>query len=251
MDIIKELDSSLSAYYAEVMQRTKQKVSGEEYKKLENHHYSVFYTNPYNTLKQGDFYFLGLNPAGQGLDPQDLFFKKERQDHCAYLHDKEWGTRGEIHRGRIKELLMKVLEYTDKPHPEDDIKTIFSSNIYFLCSPSTKSLFKYDFDIEYFFNWHKRFLSLVKPKYIICNGNARGIVSAFGSIQAMLEVKNDDVRVDHYTKSKMFNLKSFTTTYNGKKTIVIGVPHLSRHKLVNSSVGQRLYNDIEKLIKSY
>jgi hypothetical protein len=49
----------------------------------------------------------------------------------------------------------------------------------------------------------------------------------------------------------MFNLKSFTTTYNGKKTIVIGVTHLSRHKLVNSSVGQRLYNDIEKLIKSY
>ena len=49
----------------------------------------------------------------------------------------------------------------------------------------------------------------------------------------------------------MFNLKSFTTSFDGKKVLVLGVPHMSRHKTDNKTVGSQLYEDLEKLIKRY
>jgi len=62
--------------------------------------YSIFYTNPLHTLKEGKVYFMGLNPAGEycndenykcmyGFDNSLNYYKNLKENYCAFI-DEYW-----------------------------------------------------------------------------------------------------------------------------------------------------------------
>ena len=144
--------------------------------------YSIFYSNPYNTLKKGDIYFLGLNPGGTP-DCITIFpfetpaaFKQRKPNWCEYI-DEQWKHRNKklccpgeaLMQRRVRSLLGSVLKEIDGETKE--ICDVFSTNLYFFRSPDTHWLLEYGKDLCDCLKYHKEFLKIVQPKIIICNGN--------------------------------------------------------------------------------
>lgn len=251
MEILHQLKSELDSYYKELLSALKN-TNTDAYNELLDHKYSVFYTNPYTTLDKGDIYYLGLNPAGTRKNPQDFIIDKT--DFSSYLcYHEDWGKKGKIHQERNRQLLSFILRETTGDGSNEQIKKVFSTNMYFLSSASADSLFNYGIRKDFFFNWHRRFLDIVKPKFIVCNGNENTYKSAYGSMKSLLskhsEIKEEIIRKDKpYYKG--FALKNFEANYSGYKIKVIGVPHMSYHQLDNNTIGDTLFNDLKNIISN-
>lgn len=243
-DTIEKLRVEIDQYFNDLINQLIGNDRLELAEQLQAHKYAVFYSNPHHTLKKGDIYFLGLNPAGKLDAPQDFSFKSKRSDHLDYL-DEDW-EKGETHRKRILEVLGFTLNSLSIEPLDENLRKVFATNMYFFGSPDASTLFRYGINADFFFNWHFKFLEIVQPKIIICNGNGESVQAPYGSLKKMFDVRKDDVR-KYYNG---FSLKSFKVSINGKDTLVIGLPHLSRYKLDNKKVGDRFYNDMREIIEN-
>ncbi len=122
-----------------------------------------------STLVQGQFYIIGLNPAGDPNHIKTTVFEQvqnilnEKPDYNSYC-DEEWGTykRGEsLHQQRVQSLA-KVLDM--------NIRNIFAANIIFIRSTKTATIKDYDELRRRCWKVHEYFLSVVQPKVILCLG---------------------------------------------------------------------------------
>jgi len=134
---------------------------------------SVLYSGD-ETLKNGDWYFLGSNPGGhddeKGLDKiEDQLLKENKPKSFNEYYEGEW--TNSIHQENIKNFFNDL---------NLDLKKILSTNLCFVRSPMEskyKSLSsektsrqQRNEDNEGCWNIHEYLLSEVNPRFIICNG---------------------------------------------------------------------------------
>ena len=186
-----------------------------------------------STLKKGDWYFLGSNPGGSS----DQFENSQEDTIENHLLRKEenfnefmegiWFARGKqqapgahIHQRRIKELFAGL---------SVELKTVCSSNISFI---RTKDEDSYDINLrrideELCWQVHQFILSLVRPRFVICNGK-----KANDFFQNKMIVKDyDEIELKPNPQRKIC-----TSTVGAIKTdelhleevFLFSIPHLSR-----------------------
>ncbi len=120
---------------------------------LDGGRYSIFYNDPFHTLKKGDIYLVGLNPGG---DPQKTkfnvkdeisefkkFYSSHNRSFSAYL-DEVWGNTGSeyekgqaSHQKRVKELIESVSNCLGQ---FCSVRDIFAANLIFFRTKSKNEL---------------------------------------------------------------------------------------------------------------
>jgi len=219
--------------------------------------YSIYYTNPINSLKPGNIYFLGLNPGGTPKDEHGFKILDSstfhRDDECAFIDDK-WIHRGcefpegqAPHQKRVRELLTFLLK---ELHEQPDIRKVFATNLYFFRSVDKEMLINYGIKNCDCWNYHEEFLNIVKPKIVVCNGNDDKI-SAFSSFKKHFST-TDTEPVQWY---RGFSLKGFFIDKPfwkpDGKTLVLGIPHMSwydpHNKRVMSNGENLMFQKIREL----
>ncbi|MBX3329937.1 MAG: hypothetical protein KF722_06025 [Nitrospira sp.] len=185
---------------------------------------SVLY-NGWNTLcPSHGLYIMGFNPGG---DPDQIeisvikSFELE-DDYCSY-EDECWRKscphgcqkhRGQsVHQRRVKELA-QVLGYK--------IREVFAANAIFVRSKNQNDLDERERLFDKCWPIHQIFLSIVKPKIILCLGNGERS-SAFAFLKEKLKAK----------ESHVGNVKAFLSEIplaDGEtiRSRIIGVRHPSR-----------------------
>lgn len=209
--------------------------------------YSVFYTNPFHTLKEGPIYYLGLNPGGsEGEDYEDetlatLKKKLERTPNWCEFTTESWKHKNQgflppgqaifqLNTKRVLEFILNRIGISTL-----NVENIFCTNLYFYRSLNAKVLQKYikgNF-LQYHTKCHNEFLDLVKPRVIVCNGNDK-VFSPFSRLQEIFRSKCSEAReLPLYTT---FSLKWFSIDspdWSQAKVLVIGLPHLSRYNKID------------------
>lgn len=203
--------------------------------------YGIFYNDPRHTLRRGKVYLIGLNPGG-GSDGFDFSQEKDniesmewwrRQSpkggkcYSAYI-DEEWGSGpgNTPHQSNVRKVLHAV---TEGESEEDDTRSAFAANLCFYRTPSANDLYAYpnwpDL-VKECWGFHQRFLSIVRPEMIVCNGNGESF-SAFSEVRRQFGVETNQAEPVNRRRS----LKWFRGTLpveGGGEVLVVGVPHLSQ-----------------------
>jgi hypothetical protein len=200
--------------------------------------YSVFYNDPRYTLARGDLYLIGLNPGGSG----DYDYMREDTENVewwirmegALEHpfssyvDEEWilgrGKGGSPHQFNVRRLLGHICKGEDI---NEVTRRSFATNLYFYRTPGGTELQKYPSELVDCWSYHERFLAIVKPKIIICNGNAE----MFSAFSKMKEKVGQDKSIEREPINRIRSIKWFKADSNWSETsdvLVIGLPHLSR-----------------------
>lgn len=174
-------------------------------------------------------YIMGFNPGG---DPDKIetsvvkSLEDLKENHCAY-EDECWKKNCpkdcqnkehfgiKPHQKKVK-LLAEILGY--------DIRNVFAVNAIFIRSKSqgnpqeSLEIFKKCWPI------HELFLSIVKPKVILCLGNGE-VMSSFALLREKLALKPDQIR--SHGQVKVFS--SAIAVFGGEtiNSHVIGVRHPS------------------------
>lgn len=203
----------------------------ESLKHFENESGSVLYSSP-ATLKLGSLYIIGLNPGG---DPSThpisvkeslvAAFERPSEKYSPYV-DEFWGANGTY--SRHQKNVQSLAKICGK-----DIKDIFSANFIFVRSIGTAGIKDRIFDLATAC-WpvHKLFLSIVRPKLILCLGNGDGI-SSFSLLLDKAGIERSAVR--YVDQSQSFRHGKYCNTEvslgpNDKlKCTILGLPHPSWH----------------------
>lgn len=218
--------------------------------------YSVFYTHPLNTLKEGAIYYLGLNPGGtaKNAHKEDLSYfeeKKQGLNWCDFTAERWKNKKGEYQeveaplQKRVKHLLEFIMEALGE---EPKIQNVFCTNLYFFRTPKAIDLRRFGDKTSYdCWEYHKCFLKTVNPKVIICNGNGEAL-SAYSEIRNCF--KNSSAREYRKLLYGTYYLKSFfieTPDWERSKALVLGIPHMSRFNPNNLGMKKGIKCFIDKL----
>jgi hypothetical protein len=180
-----------------------------------------------DTLKPGDFYFLGFNPAKDGTNPALSALPFDRHKWSAYV-DQCWycgsptGCRkaGErLHQRQVRRTMKEDLRLI----PEET----FATNLIFVESHTAKEIYSESLR-EICWGVHKKLLAKIRPKCIVCLGNGEDL-SAFSVLRKIAKDKTE-------TKTQPASngtFKGFAGTFdlgdgNPLKPKVVGVRHPSR-----------------------
>ena len=181
-----------------------------------------------DTLKRGDFYFVGFNPAKDGSNPKLADVRFDRLDWSAYTQQCWYcnlsigcGLTTDCGRAVRKLHQRQVVRIMDELglRPEET----FAANLVFVESRSAIEVCNDAFLLTSCWQVHKEMLATVRPKYIVClgKGNYR---SAFALIR-----REDQEQTKVIVKS---GFKKFVATFDlGDRApltaMVIGVRHPS------------------------
>jgi len=207
----------------------------------------VFYSGR-STLKQGDFYLMGLNPGGNpdkihvSINESLKQWKGEKDPNWSAYIDENWVSDEEDdkdkkgnarHQVRVRDFCERLLR--------KDVRTIFSANALFVRTSKEAHLRNKrpeDYRLLHDDSWkvHQRVLSIVRPKIVVCLGN--GPNSSFAKLREWLNVLPQDVKDPHFPNPKRgrnFYIRWFdkpTKPESGQETNsfdfrVVGVPHPS------------------------
>lgn len=190
------------------------------------------------TFRKGKFYFLGLNPGGEGYisikEHLDTFSTKIDNDYL----DAIWNTKKKTyHTGkspfqlRTKYLFNELLHY--------NLRDVFSTNLIFETTNNADNL---NYGLAGLC-WpvHLFALNVVQPQIIITCGNDSG-KSAFSFI-ADLYAHNKKIE-SHSLETKLFNIKAIDITIQNRPTQLIGLPHLSRFEIRENKVFKQKFLNI-------
>ncbi|MGC6412325.1 MAG: hypothetical protein ACON4F_05790 [Candidatus Puniceispirillaceae bacterium] len=186
-----------------------------------------------HTLKKGDWYFLGSNPGGssnQFENPEEDTIENHllrKNENFNEFSEGIWFARGKpqppglhTHQKRIKQL------FADLP---PDLKTVCSSNISFVRTVDEDS---YDnnlrkVDEELCWQVHKFILSLVKPRFVICNGKRAN--DFFKNKMIVNEYCEIELKPNPQRKICTLNVGAIEADkLKLEKVFLFSVPHLSR-----------------------
>jgi hypothetical protein len=188
--------------------------------------------NGWDTLcpSNDGLYIMGFNPGGDPakIDESILQSLEKLEDNYCSYEDACWrkscpnDCRNEnhfgqsLHQNRVKQLA-KVFDY--------EIGEVFAANAIFIRS-KTQGHLRESLDLfKKCWLIHKRFLSIVKPRIILCLGNKEDM-SAFALLREMLAIEPNQVR-------RCGHVKAFSSAIavSDRETInshVIGVRHPSQ-----------------------
>ena len=219
--------------------------------------YSIFYNDPRVTLKPGKVYLVGLNPGGRDTEDYDSegdedlewWEAKERKlkhPFSSYLDDEWFQGRGEGNSPHQKNVcsVLSHLRNEIEP-PEEAARSTCCVNLYFYRTPNVGKLQAYPMELLDCWLFHERFLEIVRPEIIICNGNADAL-SSFSVFREKFEKKQ---AVNCEPINKWRSVKWFVTpaTWSAeKKLLIIGIPHLSRPYASVSAILKAINIAIEK-----
>lgn len=197
---------------------------------------TVFYSGR-QTLGNGNFYLMGLNPGG---DPGDLSegtigasldkWEEYRPDWSAYIHDnwtKTLGNEGNAqHQRNVRYLCEEVLN--------ESSANVFSANAIFLRSQDFSKLEISGQFLSQYCKLHVRFLREVKPRVLICLGNGPG--SSFDLVRewigGKLDVKSEPC--GFRGRARVFvrwvDANAQVGLFGGTRSLrILGVPHPSHY----------------------
>jgi hypothetical protein len=198
--------------------------------------YGIFYNDPRHTLCKGKVYLVGYNPGGPDNvdkpyeeDNLDWWHSIDCQLYSSYI-DEAWDREAGQAQHQIN--VRKVLHQIMKGESEDtDTRHAFAANLCFYRTPDLRSLLEYPiFEdlIRQCWQFHLKFLNIVRPEIIVCNGNAE-IGSPFAFVRDKLQPQHAECNV---ALNKRRSVKSFRSKLPVQNedldVLVIGVPHLSR-----------------------
>ena len=219
--------------------------------------YSIFYNDPRVTLKPGKVYLIGLNPGGsdtedyglEGNETLEWWEAKERElghPFSSYL-DVEWlqgrGKGNSPHQKNVYAILSHLRNEVEPS--EEAVRSSFCVNLYFYRTPNAVELQAYPKELLDCWPFHERFLEIVRPEIIICNGNADAL-SSFSVFREKFEKKQ---AVNCEPINKWRSVKWFVTPATWaaeKKLLIIGIPHLSRPYASVSAILKAINIAIEK-----
>jgi len=184
-----------------------------------------------DTLKQGEVYFLGLNPGSEPdaknktehLRTKIPEMERELNNH----YEVEWKgyEAGDAPlQKNVRALLKGILE--------KDVKEICSSNLIFIQSSSTEKLDKPWTLADACWPIHLKIIEIVKPKIIIVYGKLPYV---------FLQKKFKPTLPEKESPSGHGNwqIRKFECTHQGKNLTVIGLPHLSYYNLSSDKSDNR------------
>ncbi len=178
-----------------------------------------------DTLKCGEFYFVGFNPAEDGTNP--LLCK-------AQIHEEDWSAYTQqcwycpLPTGCSKD----CTKIGGKPHQKRVVcimkelglepEKTFATNLIFVQSKTASEVYNLHL-FDRCWCVHQRMLAEVRPKYVVCLGYGERL-----SAYSLLRGRARDPKERGIDPSKTF--KSFTATFDGipNLTTVIGLRHPSR-----------------------
>ena len=184
----------------------------------------VIYSS-HESLKKGDIYLLGLNPGGEGYITinkhlNDLLSK----DTNSYL-DESWTNsvttwpKGEAPLQKRVHFLLNALGY--------NTREVCASNLIFVTSKSANEI---NYGLAgYCWRFHELLLDIIKPKIVLCFGISD--VSSYSFLLSLYEGEESTIKASH----GKWKCRAFTTTINGRKTTVVGIPHLSYYNIVGKA----------------
>lgn len=197
---------------------------------------SILYSGN-ETLRKGNFYFLGTNPGGHSDEKNNKFpdtianqlLRKNTYSSFNEYYDAEWKKSNSRTSLPGQSLLQRRIKFLFKKL-ELDLKNILSTNLVFLRSP-TLNKFHLDFNEEAERCWeiHKILLEKVMPKFII----------VYGLDATRFICKKMDIHTEDYFKVISANENKFFSHISGKLKLdslkldinLLSVPHLSRFKI--------------------
>ncbi len=243
-------DAAKSARLAESMFRAQFESSVDELRQSGRHDladlmqkrwYSIFYNDPRHTLKKGKLYLIGLNPGGADncdyntgkANMAEWWEHKEKREGKPYsaYYEGEWSQRLDAgqspHQKNVRRLLHHLWNDVSK---ETATRYTFAANLCFFRTPNSKMLKQYptwNKLLEYCWTHHERFLSIVQPEIIICNGYTEGL-SSFWQMRRKLDQGSTTQceTINSVRKVKWFHTK--LNDCDEPRTLVVGIPHLSR-----------------------
>jgi hypothetical protein len=126
---LKDLDVKIGYQYKGVLRKVEE-TDPQAADRLRLCKYSLYYTNPRNTLKKGEIYYLGLNPGGNDKEDYEVvdsaWFKSKSIDYCAFL-DEEWVyrnhryNRGEAPPQKRVKCLLEFIQKELKTEPNEEM----------------------------------------------------------------------------------------------------------------------------------
>jgi hypothetical protein len=179
-----------------------------------------------DTINKGDIYTLGLNPGGKvDITINDTLNELPKKKRNAYI-DESWGNGKNSDYIPGKHPLQH--NYTGLIHALGyDPKDVFSTNLIFTRSQGQYGAY-YPERANICWKAHQEFIKIIDPKYFIVFGNSR--ISPFQYIKNKYSLEISDSFESGHGIWKCF---SCFGEIEGKKRVLIGVPHLSRYYIVN------------------
>ena len=174
------------------------------------------------TFKKGKYYFLGLNPGGEGF----VSIKKHLEDFSTWtknsICDLKWNTSNHEYAEGQSPLQLRM-QYLFNNVLKSDIRDVFSTNLIF---ETTKSADTLNFGLAGLcWSVHESALSVIQPEVIITCGNDQE-KSAFSFIADLYCGK-----IEQKFLSGTFTIKYSKIIIQSRTTLLIGLPHLSRFEI--------------------
>lgn len=191
-----------------------------------------------DTLKKGLIYVLGLNPGGaEGQTIDDsisvIFSSKDN----AYL-DEDWSS--DKHKYGIgKHPLQKNIKYLFD-YLGYNLRDICCSNLIFVRSVNQQGC-NFDYNANLCWEVHKLIIDIICPKILLVFGSSEISPYFFLKTQHNKHFYNkisEDVILSGHGN---WYCRSFITNLFGNETLIIGVPHLSRYRIID-------YNSDRKIV---
>lgn len=209
-----------------------EKTVTENLKALGSESGAVFYSSP-TTLQEGPFYIMGLNPGGKPEEHpisinESLIhaFARSHQKYSSYV-DEFWGKGGTY--SRHQKNVQALASVCGK-----DIRDIFSANFIFVRSSGTSGI-KIRIKELAAACWpvHQLFLSIVRPRLILCLGNSDQL-SSFSLLVDKVGLNRSAIRyVDamcsNFQHGKYCEAEILLAENDHLKCTIVGVPHPSWH----------------------
>ncbi len=212
---------------------------------IEKEHGEVIYSSK-ETLRKGKYYFLGLNPGGEGKITNsdgkvvenfigtnlDNFPKRTSNA----FFDEGWNIKIRTKKGVKRERtysagenpLQLRVKYLFKEILKSELRDVFATNLIFKTTTNTNSL---NFGLAGMcWDVHLLALSIVQPEIIITCGNAKD-KSAFSFIS---DIYSGNIKSHPLAGS--FCIKESIITIHNRPTRLIGLPHLSLFEIRNNEV---------------
>lgn len=194
----------------------------------------VLYSS-YRTVREGDFFIMGLNPGGSPEDMSDCTIKQDIERICSRERENRWWNEYLDERWDNKEPGTDKLQLHIRHFirgllgDEDMLRKICASNLCFIRTRNEDDLnFKYSSLFKCFdFCWpvNEWLLAKVKPKILIVFSKP-----ACDYIKLKFKVSGSEKVFDaKWDKWKIRIAKAPLNGITGKETFLLNIPHLSRY----------------------
>ncbi len=181
-----------------------------------------------DTLRKGDIYLMGLNPGGD--EPKTIREHLDQmmsRENNAYL-DESWKNGiaqfelGQAPLQRRIKWLIESLGY--------DVRDVCATNLIFNTSKSAEGVC---FGLAGLcWRFHEHLLDIIQPRVIITFGNSVTSASPYYFLRSLFfkGSKEDDKQIEAGQGNGY--CRSFKADINGRATVIIGLPHLSRYNII-------------------